>query len=544
VSEASPASPQRALPWRHPGPVTDPPVVDVAPPARLFWSVVVAVLAMQGALLVLYSWYQYERFDLREDFAHNAQAWYLIGHGYFSPYDTVRIPTTLFVRDHADFILWPLSLLHYLSSSPFSLLVVQDLAIVLAELVTMCWIWQLLRTRLERHQTPAGVLALVMLVSSAWWYETVSFDIHMPPLGLPVVLFMGYALWREWWGRAIIAALGSVLFGAPVVELAFFVGLASLITVVVRPPRRTRNFAIAAGVSVFAAAWVVGVSGLGADQASNVSSQFSYLTGRTGHVGLFGIIKGALEHPNRILEVMRERAQAIARILLNTGWIGILSPVGLLVAIGTLVPAGLASSPVYSSGSSAFQTLPVVPFVLIGAVMVLLQLTAWGRLEPDDPNRVRLHTVMRWIGRPLCVCLLAAVVAASSLFFDVRLISQLRRDWWSVSAPAAQVLDAQLRVIPTSAEVVASDGIVGRFSLRRYIYGLGQAGQTIPVRAKVVYFVIAPDQGNELLSVGQSDAALAFITNHLHAQTVINTDGIHVLRWRPATTAGSVRLPV
>ena len=48
---------------------------------HLFWKIAYSLAAVQLAGLITYSWYLYQHFDLLEDFAHNAQAWYLIGHG-------------------------------------------------------------------------------------------------------------------------------------------------------------------------------------------------------------------------------------------------------------------------------------------------------------------------------------------------------------------------------------------------------------------------------------------------------------------------------
>ena len=201
-----------------------------------FWTIALVLLTVQLAGLIFYSWYLYRRFDLLEDFAHNAQAWYLISHGTLSPLDTIRIPSTLFLRDHFDLVMWPLSLLHFISGSPFWLLVVQDIAVVVAELITLLWVWSLISSRLDRHRTAAGLLAVIVLMANAWWYETVSFDVHMTPLGLPLLVLVGYYLASGRWTRAAVAAAACVLFGAVVVELLLFVGVGGLIALAARRP--------------------------------------------------------------------------------------------------------------------------------------------------------------------------------------------------------------------------------------------------------------------------------------------------------------------
>ncbi len=172
----------------------------------------------------------YAHFDLSEDFAHNAQAWFLIGHGDLSPLDTVRIPTTPFWRDHFDLIVWPLSLLELVEGSPFSLLVVQDLALVAAEVVTVFWVVGVCSEHLEQGwpRTGAALAATALLVADPWWYEAASFDVHLPPLGLFLVMLTAYPLWCGRYRRAVTAAALCVLFGAVVVELVVFVALAGL----------------------------------------------------------------------------------------------------------------------------------------------------------------------------------------------------------------------------------------------------------------------------------------------------------------------------
>src|SRR5580692_6961037 len=188
-----------------------------------FWTIALVAVTVQFGVLVLYSWYLFRRFDLLSDFAHNAQAWYLIAHGNLAPLDTVRLPSTPFLRDHFDLVIWPLSLLHLVSGSPFSLLVVQDIAVAAAELITLRWAWRLLTTHLDRHRTAAGLLVLLVLLSNAWWYETVSYDIHLTPLGLPFLVLVGYFLSEGRWTRACVAAVACLLFGAVVSELLVFV---------------------------------------------------------------------------------------------------------------------------------------------------------------------------------------------------------------------------------------------------------------------------------------------------------------------------------
>jgi uncharacterized membrane protein len=507
----------------------------------LFWAIALVLLAVQLGGLIFYSWYLYRRFDLLEDFAHNAQAWYLISHGNLSPLDTIRIPSTLFLRDHFDLVMWPLSLLHFVSGSPFWLLVVQDLAVVVAELITLRWVWSLISSRLDRHQTLAGFLAVVVLMANAWWYETVSFDVHMTPLGLPLLVLVGYYLSRERWARAGLAAAGCVLFGAVVTELLLFVGVGGLIVLVARHHRDRLGIITALVITVAAGVWVLVVTGVGANQASNLASQYSYLAGN-GHTGTLALLSGAIRHPVRVLRMLKARAHDMVRPLITSGVIGVLSPIGLLMAVGALVPAGLAASPSFSSVNDSFQTLAVVPFVLVGDAMVLLWLgTRWGRTRPAATHTTT-PSRRRWVHGGTVVWGLACVLALTAVLQDGRLLVHLRRTWWTVTPSGAAALHRALDQAPSSVEVVASNGVVGRFSQRRYVYPLQLSPQTVPVKTGQVILVIAT-AGNEALTHTQVAADIRFVSTDLRARPLSRGHGVTTFRWYAPPGRRSLTFP-
>jgi hypothetical protein len=491
------------------------------------WTATGAVLGVQLVGLILYSAYLYHRFDVSEDFAHNAQAWFLIGSGHLDPVDTVRVPTTLFLRDHFDLVLWPLSLLRLLSSSAVTLLFVQDLAIVAAEAVTMMWVVRVCDEYLERWRLGAELIALGVLVANAWWYETASFDIHLPPLGLPLAVLTGYLLWCGRSRRALIPAACCLLFGAVVVELVAFVGIGALLT---RRVRDGGGTVVAAVITVVSLAWLFIVTGSGFNQASNIASQYSYLIGPGASGGALSILRGIVRHPGTAIHTVAGRWHAIGRPLAMAGLLGLLTPGGALVAIGVLVPAALASSTAYSSSAAAFQTVALVPFVLVGTVMVLARgaTRAWGA-----GGRLRDRRVV--VG-------LATVVIALALFQDTRLLANLRAAWWRVTPPASAALAAVLAHTPPRAEVIASNGIVGRFSERRYVYILAFAPQTFPVKTDDVVFVITPSQGNEAMLPPFTRIDATYVTTALHARTLLDRDGVVAVQWRPPPGTRSVTL--
>ena len=99
------------------------------------------MLAAKLAGFAVWSALLYHRFALTPDFAQYQQAWYLIAHGHLNPYDTVGNFT--FWQNHAEFLMWPIALLYWVFPSGVTLLWLQDIGVVGAELVAFLWICQL-----------------------------------------------------------------------------------------------------------------------------------------------------------------------------------------------------------------------------------------------------------------------------------------------------------------------------------------------------------------------------------------------------------------
>jgi uncharacterized membrane protein len=516
---------------------------------RRFWLVLGAALTLQLIALLVYSTHLYQRFDVSVDFAHNAQAWYLIGHGDLNPTDTVRIAATPFWRDHFDLIIWPLSVLGWISPQPVVLLWLQDIAIVAAELVTLFWVASICTERLEHHRDSVGIVALVALIANPWWYETASFDIHMPPLGLPFVVLAGYSFWKGRFRRAVIASAVSLLFGAVVAEVVVLVGLAALCSRQVRQNRGARWAALVGGMGLV---WIALVNVIGANQASNLAANYGYLAG-TGKVTVPTIVRGALLHPSRVTHVLSQRWQALLFELAPTGLVGLLTPWGLLFFLGLLVPAALTISTSYSSATGgAFQNLPAMPFIFIGSVLVLTRLatlpasaqkssTQKSSTQKSPGQKSSPGALARKVGPRLAV-VLAVVATAIVVAQGATMVRRIPSDWLVVTNAQAAALSKAEAAIPHDAEVIATYGVIGRFAERKYILTLATAPQSFQVSAATVYFVITPRLGVELLNPLDAYPDIRFIRADLRARTLTDSDGIYVLEWKPPAGVRSVVL--
>jgi hypothetical protein len=512
---------------------------------RLFWGVSAAVLAVQLIALLVYTTHLYGRFDVSVDFAHNAQAWYLIGHGNLNPVDTVRITPTPFWRDHFDLIIWPLSLLRWISPGPVVLLWVQDLAIVATELITLFWVAAICTEKVKSHRNAAGIVAMVALVANPWWYETASFDVHMPPLGLPFLVFAGYSFWNRRFRGALVASLCALLFGAVVAELVFVLGVAALCS---RRVRRSGGALWAGGIALIGLLWIGLINGLGANAASNIASNYGYLADPGQSATLFHILRGVALHPSRASHVLSLRWRAILFELLPTGFVGLFTSWGFFFFTGLLVPVALTSSFAYSLPTGgAFQNLPAMPFIFIGSVMVLTSLAttvaddtaAKGGRAPAAISS-RLSATRRG---PVIAVLLASVATVLALAQGATMIHRIPSDWLLVDAAQASALDQATALIPQGAEVICSYGVMGRFAEREHILALVAAPQSFAVSTSEVFFVVTPSLGNEVLDYLDARADVEFVQTQLHASMLIDHSGVTVLEWRAPVGTRTVLLP-
>ena len=240
--------------------------------------------------------------------------------------------------------------------------------------------------------------------------------------------------------------------------------------------------------------------------------------------------------------MLSHRAHAMVRPLITSGLVGILSPIGLLVSVGTLVPAGLAMSASFSSVNDSFQTLAVVPFVLVGDVVVLLWLgRRHGGAPPGVPD-AEVTARPRQTNRQAIVWGLACLLALTAVVQDARLLVHLRQTWWTVTPSGSAALLTGLDHAPASDEVISSNGVIGRFSQRRYVYPLQLSPQSIPVETSAVVLVIAT-AGNEALTRTQVAADLRFARNRLHAQPISMGAGVDTFLWRVPPGQKSLTFP-
>lgn len=481
---------------------------------RIGW----VLLGLQLAALLAYSTVEYQRYALSWDFAIYHQAWHLIGHGNLYPFDTAnQLP---FLATHGELYMWPLALLGLVHPQGITMLWAQALATVGAGVVAFRWILDLVSSpgwsrRFPPHWAAATGLALLML--NPWVYWADAFDFHSEAFGVLFVLLAARALYRErrapmWLWAALALSVGDVA-GTYVVGLGI-IGVLS--------GRRLRRPGLA--LIVVAGTWVVALSLLGLNKGSDLASGYGYLAvgaASSAQVGLGSLATGIADHPGRVLGALWAHRTDIWANLAPSGLIGVLTPIGLGVALVVLAANNLNSYIVFAV--PGFQSLALYAFVTVGTVVALGWLARrrrWARIVP-------------W---------LAAVLVLNCALWAAVWLPRLPSTWVRVSPAAASVLHRAAARIPSSAEVVASQGVAGRFSGRRLIEAVLGPG-ALPIATGDVFFVLAPYQGIQTASVSSELGLLAELAGSLHAHLVDHGSGVWVFRWRPPSGTREVTVP-
>jgi len=477
------------------------------------------VLGLQLVGLLVWSTVLTNRYALTSDFGIYHQAWWLIGHGDLHPFDTLtEYP---FFTSHGELLLWPLALVGVLWPHAVTLLWVQDAAFVGAEAAAFTWLCDLAAPpgAIRSQGRPPALLAsvgLVLLVADPWAYWAMSFDFHLELVGLLFVLLAARTLYRDpdsrmlWLWAALALACGDV-----VASYLIVIGLSGALA-----GRRWRRRGLL--LAAVALGWALLLTLIGADRGSGLAGGYGYLAAGSGSpaaLGPFAIATGLMGHPARAAHVLWDRRIDLYAAVSASGLIGVLSPWVAVVALMVLLENGLNHYLGFLAPS--FQDSLLYVLIPVGTVDVLARL---ARRRP------------RWAAAG------AALVMVNVLVWGMVWIPRTAGQWLRVSPGAAAVLSTVQRHIPVNDEVVASQGVVGRFSGRRVVYAI--VGLTsVPVRSATVWVIVAPSEGIETSPVPVSDALIAELAGTLHASLVTHSAGVWAFRWSPAPGTRFLKVP-
>lgn len=487
---------------------------------RQLWTVGCVLFGLQAVGLMVWSRHLWSRFDLTDDFASFSQAWSLIGSGHLDPYQTTfayNYPHYGFPfwQSHFEIVMWPLALLHLVWSSPFVLLIVQDLALAGTGLVALRFGLELLQAEwpVEVSGAPLiGIGLLVVLLANPWTYWTASFDFHFQPVGAIFVALCARDVWngrrRAWWWAAAVLTCGDV-------AASYLIGLGIGALLAGRATRRRGLALVMIGL-----VWIAFIIAIGSGKASSLAGNYGYLSNTTG-TGLGGTVAalvGIVGHPGAVGHVLRSRWDAIYKFVAGSGTIGVVSAVGFGLALVVIAPNALNVSPNFVGPVAAFQNLVAVVFLIVGAVAVLT------------------FTARRLPFGPVVAAVLGTAALAQALVVSAQWVPQISPALLQVDGATAAQLSRVQSLIPAGAEVIVSQGVMGRFGDRRLVYPFIDAfggSQTVPVSASTVDFVFVPRQGIEMASPAQTEAAIAQVRTQLQGHQLYRGPDVSAFVWHP-----------
>jgi len=531
-------------------------------PRSVRWALSLGRLAILGQLgwLVAFSVVEYRRGGLTHDFALYDQARWLIVHGHLAAYDTVL--GRPFWQNNGEALMWPLAEITRLPGAGLWLLLLQAAAIAGCGWVALSWVAEWVSAggalpdpgrpavgqptgngmpaggesappRGESappggESTPAGPglgaatavgLAALLLVVNPWAYTTAAFDVHFESFAALFALLAARDLWRGrrrrlWLWVALTASAGEI--GG---LLLLGVGVGGLLGAR-RRRRRASLGVVAAGV-----VWLGLVVVLHGNLGPSDSGVYAYLARGSGYAGPepspLAIVSGALDHPGRVVADLRANLGDIWANLAPAGVIGLVNPWSVGVAVVVLASSILATGPSsHLFSQPGFQNFPVYPFVTVGTVMLLVWLGRWSA-------NTGLRRAAARAAKPA-----AALACGLSLAWAVVWLPRYPSEWLTVTPAGGRGLALARSLIPPGAQVIASQGVVGRFADRVAIDPLMTTPATFALRHSPVYIVLTATQGLEM-PVQQTDAALDQIASTPGVTLVEHRSGIWLWRWDP-----------
>jgi hypothetical protein len=451
------------------------------------------------------------RFSLTFDYSFYGQAWYLIAHGHLDPYaTTVGAP---YWHNAFELVIYPLAPLWYLWPHAVTLLWAQDAATAGCEAVLFIWMCEftargIAERRLRPWSTLIAACGAVLLVVTPWTIWINSFDFHPDAIDLLVALLAAHAFWRGHPRRAWGWVVASLLCGA--IGATYVAGVGISAALAGRRWRRVGAVLVAVGL-----VWLVLLSHIGADHASGVYADLTKGTSLK-NPPTNTLIRLLIEHPSRALSAIWSVRLDLYADVASGGVIGLFSPWAFGVTFLVLLEDALTGSANFAEPYIQ-NSLPVVLLVPFGTVTICLALAAARR---------------RW--KHVLSVALAVLAVANVAGWALVWSHRAEQKWLSIPTKTAATLQVTLATIPTNDEVIASQGIIGRFAFRPWIYKLDHGpASTFPVHGRTVWFVFTPYVGYETESGVSAQAQIGQLLDRDHARLVTDANGVYVLKWQP-----------
>jgi len=137
---------------------------------------------------------------------------------------------------------------------------------------------------------------------------------------------------------------------------------------------------------------------------------------------------------------------------------------------------------------------------------------------------------------PVVAAVLGTAALAQALVVSAQWVPQISPALLQVDGATAAQLSRVQSLIPADAEVIVSQGVMGRFGDRRLVYPFIDAfggSQTVPVSASTVDFVFVPRQGIEMATPAQTEAAIAQVRTQLQGHQLYGGPDVSLFVWHP-----------
>ena len=482
---------------------------------RRLWLVGLGLLGVQLLAMVIWSTILWSHFSLTQDYSMYHQAWWLISHGDLDPKNYFFVVGHPFWQNNFELLMWPLAILGVIFPHGPVLLILQDTCLFGAEVVA--WAWMAEATSSIRSHCAQRLLCatgLVLLLGNPWAWTAISFDFHMELIGIFFLMLAGWDLYhgrRRGW----IWIVPAVMCGD--MSAAWVAGLGLGLMLVQRKQWRR-----GAGVLAMGAAYL-GISAfLHGDVGGGPYSLYGYLAGAhfVKEKSLGNLVVGIVSHPINVIKALWAHRWDTWANLAPGGLIGLLSPITLGVGLVDLGIVDLSSGNSFSQ--PLFQNVDLYVLVPLGTIIVLVWL---------------------WKRAPRLVIGAGVLLAANAIIWSVIFMPRIPGNWLLVPSSSASVLASVDKEIPPSAEVLASQGVIGRFTDRRLVYPIRAPRQVIPVGTRDTWWIITPTLGIELDTVTAQDALIAKLAGSWNARLVAHGDGVWVFNWMLPQGITSVRVP-
>ncbi|AUW94236.1 hypothetical protein BXT84_09990 [Sulfobacillus thermotolerans] len=473
---------------------------------------ILAILGVQFLVFMAWSIVLYHRFALTYDFATYFQGVWNIWHGHLNPFSTV-LGFPLW-GNGGQSLFWFIALLTRIYPHGISILILQDIAVETTEIVTLLFVIDLISAAKtneisDKNRIMLLLLTGILIVFNPWTYWAVSFDVHTEPFAAAFIILAARETFHRRWKWTALWVMATLTGG--LVECTYVVALGITLIIVGKGRQRAGFILVLAGTICF----ILLDHFLGANKLPPPGIVYGYLVdpGSAGSkLGFGSLIIGMLVHPFHVLIAIWNERLNIWADLSAGGIIGIFSPWGLAIPI--VIGASNILSRAFASVS--FQNFPLYGFVVIGTIDVLI------KFMKNYGGRFKAYVTS----------IVVFLIAANSMGWFITWAPKTPSHWLTVSPKAADTLLKALKMIPNDSEVIASQGIAGRFAARPWLYTiLVNDNSSFPIHSHKLFFVVSPLQGIETVKETDQLSIIANLVRNNHAKLVMHGGGVWVLSW-------------